>query len=197
MASAPLAKITAKTAADICKNFKLEEPAKKLLRDDMSPRQFFDVLMEQQQYLDAVRLLAYGLPKQEAVWWACQCARSIAGATPPPKIAAALDAAEKWVADPSEDNRRAAQTAAEAAEMGTPAGCAAIAAFWSGGSLGPPNVPVVPPGEYLTAHGVAGSVMLAAVQTEPVKAPEKYRKFFDLGVAIATGSNRWKEAAKK
>jgi hypothetical protein len=190
-------RVSAKTAAEICKRFSLEEPAKKLLRDDLTPRQFLDLLLQQKHHLDAVRLLAYALPKQEAVWWACLCARSVAGANPPPKVAAALQAAEKWVADPSEENRRAAMPAAEAAELATPAGCAAMAAFWSGGSLGPPNVPVVPPADHLTAHGISGAVMLAAVQTEPAKAPDKYRRFFELGIEVANGTNRWKEAPPK
>jgi hypothetical protein len=93
------------------------------------------------------------------------------GAALPAPQAAAVQAAERWVADPSEANRRAAQAASEAAGLGTPAGCAAMAAFWSGGSLAPPEAPVVPPGEILTAHGSAGPVMLAAVLTEPQKAP--------------------------
>jgi hypothetical protein len=83
--------------------------------------------------------------------------------------------------------------AAEAAGLDTPAGCAAVAAFWSGGSLGPPNVPVIPPGESLTAKGVAGAVMLAAVLTEPEKTPEKYRRFLAHGVEVAKGANRWRE----
>jgi len=192
MSSNGLVKITAKTAAEICKHFVLGDEAKKLMRDGLTPAQFLDTLIEKQHFPDAVRFLAHALPKQEAVWWACVCARSVAGSNPPPKIAAALQAAEKWVADPSEGNRRAAMPAAEAAEFKTPAGCAAVAAFWSGGSLAPPNVPVVPPGEYLTAHGVAGSVMLAAVQSEPEKAPEKNRKFLAQGIEVAKGTLRWK-----
>jgi hypothetical protein len=50
----------------------------------------------------------------------------------------------------------------------------------------------VPPGEYLTAHGAAGAILLAAVQTEPAKAPEKYRKFLAVGVEVASGANKWK-----
>src|SRR5437868_15322848 len=91
-------RVSAKTAAEVCKRFSLQEPAKKLLRDDLTPRQFLDLLLQQKQHLDAVRLLAYALPKQEAVWWACLCARTVAGANPPPKVVAALQAAEKWVA---------------------------------------------------------------------------------------------------
>jgi hypothetical protein len=192
MSSNGLVKITAKTAAEVCKHFQLGDEAKKLMRDGLTPAQFLDTLIDKQQFPDAVRFLAHALPKQEAVWWACVCARAVAGSNLPPKIAAALQAAEKWVADPSEGNRRAAMPAAEAAEFKTPAGCAAVAAFWSGGSLAPPNVPVVPPGEYLTAHGVAGSVMLAAVQSEPEKAPEKNRKFLAQGIEVAKGTLRWK-----
>jgi hypothetical protein len=38
-------------------------------------------------------------------------------------------------------------------------------------------VAAIPPAEHLTAKAVAGAVMLAAVQAEPEKAPEKYRWF--------------------
>ena len=188
-----MAKVTAKTAAEVCKNFGLGEEAKKLLRADMTPAQFLNTLMEKQQFLDAVRFLAHALPKREAVWWACQCGRAVVDKNPPPKIAAAFQSAEKWVVDPSEANRRAAMTAAEGAEFKTPAGCTAVAAFWSGGSLGPPNTPVVPPGEYLTAHGVGAAIMLAAVQTEPEKATEKYRKFLAQGIEVANGKQQWKK----
>jgi hypothetical protein len=179
-------------ATEVCKHFPLGEGAKGLLRDGLTVQQLLDQLLAKAEYQDAVRLLAHALPKREAVWWACLCGRAAAGAKPPPKVATAFQAAEKWAADPSEDNRRAAQQAAEAAEMSTPAGCAAMAAFWSGGSLGPPNVPAVPPAEYLTAHGVTGAILLAAVLAEPEKAPEKYRKFLAQGLDVARGTNRWK-----
>jgi hypothetical protein len=194
MSNGTLAKVEARTAAEVCKRFPLGEEAKKLLRDGLTPRQFLDALLERQEYPDAARFLAHALPKREGVWWACLCARAAHGPGAPAKAAAALQAAEKWVADPSEDNRRAAMAAAEAAELGTPAGCAAMAAFWSGGSLAPPNVPAVPPGEHLTAHGVAGAVMLAAVLNQPEKAAERYRQFFALGVEVANGANRWRPA---
>jgi hypothetical protein len=187
-----MAKVTAKTAADVSKHFPLGEDAKKLLNDKQTPGQFLETMLAKQLHEDAVRFLAHALPKQESVWWACVCARQCQAPNAPAGLTAAIQTAEKWVADPNEENRRAAQTAAEAAGIGTPAGCAAMAAFWSGGSLAPPNVPAVPPGEHLTAHGVACAVMLAAVSTEPEKAPEKFRKFLATGVDVASGANRWK-----
>ena len=187
-----LPKVTAKTAEELCKHFPLSDEAKPLLKPQQTPGQLLEALAAKSYWIDAVRLLAHALPKREAVWWALVCARTAHGANPPPKIAAALQAAEKWVLDPSEENRRPAWPAAEAAEIGTPAGCAAVAAFWTGGSLAPPQAPVIPPGEFLTAQGVAGSVLLAAVLTQPEKAQEKYKQFINTGAEIASGTNRWK-----
>jgi hypothetical protein len=194
---ATLTKVSAKTAAEVCQRFPLGQGSQKLLRPDLTPRQLLDLFIQHQQYLDAIRLLAYALPRREAVWWACLCARGVAGPNPPAKVMAALQAAEQWVSDPSDGNRRAALTAAEAAGFDTAAGVAAAAAFWSGGSLGPPNGPAVPPPEHLTAHGASGAIMLAAVQADPARAPEKYRRFLDLGIEVANGTNRWKEVPAK
>ena len=97
------------------------------------------LLMEKAMYPDAVRFIAHALPKREAVWWGWVCARRSAGENPPPKIKAALDATEKWIAQPNDDNRRLAMAAAEKAELGTAAGCAGLAAFFSGESLAPPR----------------------------------------------------------
>jgi hypothetical protein len=193
MSNGTWAKVTAKSAAEVCKLCTLGDEAKALARDGQTPKQLFDLLLAKPLHLDAIRLLAAALPKREAVWWACLCARQAHGANPPAKVAAALGAAEKWAADPSEENRRATQPAAEGAEMKTPAGCAAMAAFWSGGSLAPPHVPAVPPGEQLTGHGAASAVMLAAVLNQPEKAEEKHRAFLAFGVDVANGTNRWKE----
>jgi hypothetical protein len=190
-------KLPPKTATEIGKLFPLGDEAKDLLREGMTPRQYLDALLEKQHYIDALRFLAHALPKREAVWWACLCVRGVAGAGTPPPQTAALQAAERWVADPSEANRQACQGAAEAAGHGLPASCAAMAAFWSGGSMAPPNTPVVPPGETLTAHGAAGAALLAAVATEPQKVPEKQRMFLTQGLEVLAGTNRWKEALKQ
>src|SRR5262249_38189654 len=129
--------------------------------------------------------------KREAVWWASLCVRSVAGTNPVPEVVAALQAAEQWATDPTEENRRAALVAAEASGLGTPAGCTAMAAFWSGGGLGPANLPPMPPAEHLTARGVSGAVLLALVIAEPEKAAEKAGRFLAQGIAVADGTQRW------
>jgi hypothetical protein len=191
VSSGTATKITVATAAEVCQNLKLGDEARSLLRDGLTPPRYLDALLKEQHFIDAVNFLAHALPKREAVWWACQCARLAASSSAPP-VTEALRAAEQWAADPSEGNRRKAKTAADAAQLSTPAGCAALGAFLSGGSLAPPEIETpVPPGEHLTARIVAGAIQLAAVMPPPDKAPERFREFLALGQDVAAGINRW------
>ena len=182
MGSTPV-RIPSKTVA-ISTVAELGEEAMALLGPEMHPLDFVALLMEKALYPDAVRFIAHALPKREAVWWGWVCARRAAGDNPQPKIKAALEATEKWIAQPSEDNRRGAMAAAQKAELGTAAGCAGLAAFFSGGSLAPPEAPVVPPGEFLSAKAVSGAVIFAAVAKEPERAPEKFKSFVAQGVEV-------------
>ena len=184
------AQIISKTEA-ISNAAELAEEAMALVSPDVHPLDFVALLMEKKLYPDAVRFVAHALPKREAVWWAWVCARRSAGEQPPSKIKAALDATERWVAQPTEENRRSAMAAAEKAELGTAAGCAGLAAFFSGGSLAPPEAPPVPPGEFLTAKAVSGAVIFAAVAKEPERAPEKFRSFVAQGVEVTNRVKLW------
>jgi hypothetical protein len=156
-----------------------------------APREFVALLIEKQLHADAVRFVAHALPRREAVWWAWVCARKVAGAEPAPRIKAALDATERWIVQPTEENRRQALHFGEAADFGTPAGCAALAAFMSAGSLAPPDAPPLPPGEFMTAKAVSGSVTLAAVGTEPERAVEKFVEFVKVGLEVADRTHLW------
>jgi hypothetical protein len=108
------------------------------------------------------------------------------------KVAAALAAAEAWAADPTDDRRRAAFAAAEAAGFDKPASCAALAAFLIEGSLAPAHLQPVPAPSHAGPAAAAAAVVLAAVSVEPEKGDEKFRKFLALGSDVASGANRWK-----
>ncbi len=177
----------------ICAVAELGQDAAALITPEIQPLEYVSLLMERHLYPDAVRFLAHALPRREAVWWAWVCARREAGQNPPPKIKASLEATEKWIAQPVEENRRAAMAAAQAADLGTAAGCAGLAAFFSGGSLSPPEAPPVPPGEYLAAKAVTGAVIFAAVAAEPEKAPEKFKAFVAQGVEVTNKIKLWEQ----
>jgi hypothetical protein len=187
-------KVTAKSATDICKMFQMSDEAKPLLKDGLAPQAFFNQLVEKGHLLDAIKFLACALPKKEAIWWGILCARQGYGATVPPKVAAALAASEKWLTEPKEETRRAAEKASNEAELSTPGGCVAMGVFFSGGSISLPGLPEVPPADHHCAHFAACAVMLAAVVKEVEKAVEKHKAFLKLGGDVAAGTNKWKGA---
>jgi hypothetical protein len=188
----PLAKPGA--AADAAKAAPLEPPARDLLRAEHSPRQYLAALDQAGRLPDAVRFLAFALPRREAVWWATQCVRQVPALTADEKAAAALAAAEAWAADPTDDNRRKAFAAAEAAGFDKPAACAALATFLTEGSMAPAHLQPVPPPSHAGPAAAAAAVILAALVIEPEKGDEKFRKFLALGSDVASGANRWKGA---
>ncbi|MGC4054498.1 MAG: hypothetical protein QM757_35920 [Paludibaculum sp.] len=158
MSTAPPSGKQPKTVAELCQIAELGPAAAQLATPEIAAPDFLDAMVGAGEFPDAVKFLAFSLPRRESIWWAWVCARRASGATPPPPIKTALDATEKWIGQPTDAHRRAAMVAAEKAEFGTPAGCAALSVFFSGGSVAPPEAPAVEVAEYSCAKAVAGAV---------------------------------------
>lgn len=169
----------------------LGDDARAVLAPSHGPRQYVQTLLDRSLHVDAVRFLAHALPKREGIWWAWVCARRAYGDVLAPPAKAALDATEKWITQPTDDNRRAAMRAAEAAGFASPAGCTALAAFLSGGSLGPAETPSVPPSDLLTAKAITGAVTSAAVSGDPSKAAERFQGFIAQGLDVVNRLKLW------
>ncbi|HJZ57382.1 MAG TPA: hypothetical protein VKE74_20605 [Gemmataceae bacterium] len=176
-------------ATDLAKTLNLSDAGKALLNATLTVRQYFDALVGAGHHQDAIRFLAAALPKRESVWWGVACAREVLKALPEPQ-AKALAAAERWVKDPTEGNRRSAGAAAEAAGYGNPPGSLAAGAFWSGGSLAPANLPAVLPRDDLTGVAVGAALVLASV-ADPEKAAAARKRFLALGADVAAGKSKW------
>jgi hypothetical protein len=187
----PIRPLLPEKAREVCSLLGLDVGASPLLREGMTAEEFLTALIEQGQLADAVTFMSCALPKREALWWAALCARQGAAPTVSEADAEALNAAIRWVRDPSEEHRRAAMAAAEATDYETPSGLVALGTFFSGGSLAPPDVNPVPPGPELTARSVCNAVLLAAVLEEPERADEKYRGFLQTGLDVARRKLRW------
>jgi hypothetical protein len=174
---------------------KLEPHEAVLVSAEHTPSQAADALMQGGHHMAALKLLAWALPRREAVWWAAEFVAGHLDEKAAPEEKAALVAAHRWVVGQTEEDRRAAEAAAAAVDYGTPAGQAAIAACWSGGSLAPPKMAVVPPPEHLLPKAAANAVMLSVLQGEPKKAGEKFRAALALAGDVADGKSRWREGA--
>lgn len=152
-----------------------------------SAQEGLDVLVEAGLLVEAVRLAAHALPKREAVWWACMCARSIPDPALKPADIAALEAAEAWVRRPEEAARRAAAEAAEKTSFQSAEAWAAMGAFWSGGSIAPEGSPEVPPGEHLTGVAIAGAIVLASLRVRQDRQRPRLERFLASARSIAAG----------
>jgi len=187
MSNQPLVKIQATTAAEICAHFDLEEKARPLLSDGMRPREFVEALLVGKQYAAGIHFMAHALPAREAIWWACLCLQHACGNNLSAADRAASIAAVQWVLRPTEQNRAAAKAPAEAARAPSPAGALAMAASLTGGSLGAPNLPPVPPPPFAWAGYVAAAVKFAAIKVEPARITDTQRLFVELGIGVAEG----------
>lgn len=183
-----LTKVIAPEAKGICAlatagGYNLESPEK------LTPLEFLAELLDRNSLVEALQFLAFALPPREAVWWASTCARAELRDPVSQPVLNAIEAAETWVRRPTDEHRRAAMDRARATDFDTPGAWAAVAAFWSGGSMAPLNMPEVPPPPHLVGVAVAGAVALAAVQSEPQHADEKRERFLASAVDIANGGS--------
>jgi hypothetical protein len=168
----------------LCERAKVGDEAKALLTSESSTKEFIGCLIEKGLFRDAIRLIAHLLPKREAIGWGCLCVRHILGSQKDKALPDVQVAAERWVSAPNEENRWAAKQTADKEDPKTPSGLLAMAVFFAGPSMAPPNLQAVPPPEQAASEVVAGAVSLAGVVTEPEKAEEKYNVFMQKALAL-------------
>jgi hypothetical protein len=175
----------------VCDAAELEDDVLARLDEAEDLPAFIDGLSGDGFHEPAIAFLAQALPPRQAVGWAWVCAREVTGEGAPPEVEACLEATRAWIQEPSDDLRRAAFDAADAAGMDTPAGSAGLAAFFSGDSLAPADSDPVPPPDELVGRTVAGSVHISAAWGEPEDVMARYGDFLSRGLEFAERVNLW------
>src|SRR5580658_5298266 len=183
----PLVNVTAATASEICSRLYLDKAALGLLRPAMSPREFVDALVEKKQYLAAIDFLAHALPSREAIWWGCLSLQRTCGDKLEPWERRAFRITVQWVLQPDEANRAAAKQPADVLGPASAAGCLAAAANQTGGSVGPPQGPPIPPSPFAPARAAAIAIKMASTKCDPPEIQGTQRSLIELGMAIAEG----------
>jgi hypothetical protein len=182
-------KITQANAQRLCQTIELNETAKTLLEVNPTSADYLQQLVDEELYTDAVKVLAHALPKREATWWACLCARKSLTTTSLATESKAIELAEAWVYKPSEENRKLLIPIAESTHFKSAASWAAVSAFWSGSNISlTPEVTIAPP-EGLTAKAVTGAIITAAVSDKPENIASNYQLFLKQGIDIACGGD--------
>ena len=146
------------TAADVFEAFPTAAGDIKAKPSGAPPLDFLRGLAKSETPEDALSFAAYFLPKREAVWWGCQCLRSLLGGSV--KDDPCVQAAEDWVRHPEEDQRRRTLDFALQCDREEPVTWLALAAGWSGGSMTASNQHPVPAPPDLAAKSVRAAVLI-------------------------------------
>jgi hypothetical protein len=184
----PFRKIRATTAAEVTARVELSADARAFLLPDLSPQAYLALLVEHALIGDAIRFLAFALPVREAVWWAVVVAWN-GIEKPRPLESACLERAAAWVYNPDEALRRACFALAEEGKFEGAAAYAALAVFWSGGSLAPEGMPDAPADPSLGPIGAGASVLLAITAGDPLKLKPRFEAAVLRAINIANGGN--------
>jgi hypothetical protein len=152
------------SAASLAPRLLLSDDARDVLALGGNVRHCLDELLGRGMPADALALVASTLPKRYVVAWACECCKSVLaqGHLNSEVDRAGLALAQQWLADPAEENRRAALDFAEQGEFASPGAWLAASAGWNGGSLLPRGYDPVPPPEHLPAEAAVAALRLAA-----------------------------------
>ncbi|MEO3389463.1 hypothetical protein [Mesorhizobium sp. CAU 1741] len=184
----PFAKVAASTAAEICARVDLSPEARAFLLPNLSPQGYLALLVDAQHIGDAVRFLAFALPVREGVWWSCVVAKNTL--TEFSDIdKRCLEEASAWVYEPVEQRRRSCMVVSESANFEGAAAYAALAVFWSGGSMAPEGMPEAPPDPRLGHIGVGASILLSITAGDPLRLQQRFEEAIARGIDIANGGN--------
>ena len=183
-------KVTAQTAQEICSRAELSAEARPFLLPSLSPQSFLSLLVEAENIGDTIRFLAFALPIREAVWWAYVVAKTNIPA-PSELEMLCLERTASWAYEPDEQRRRSCMECAESAKFTGAAAYAALAVFWSGGSLAPQGMPDADADPRLGPIGVGASVLLSITAGDATTLTERFETAVVRAVGIANGGNGW------
>lgn len=183
-------KITAQSAQEICGRAELSADARPFLLPSLSPQGFLSLLVDAENVGDAVRFLAFALPIREAIWWSYIVAKTTIVAPTELEILC-MERAAAWVYEPNEAHRRSCMECAESAKFEGAAAYAALAVFWSGGSLAPEGMADAEADPRLGPIGVGASVLLSLTAGDPMRLTERFETAVARAVNIANGGNGW------
>lgn len=163
--------------------------------EDAAPDSYFRALRAGGNVMAALSYAAAALPKLEAVHWALASLPSVDAADP--DFAARMllrDTAQRWLAEPDDENRRAVERLVEQANRDWPETLIGLAIFFSGGSIAPEDCPPVPADPGLMGQLVAGAMQSVAAQGAHL-GPEFTGRILDLADQLATSGRKAVQSA--
>lgn len=109
----------------------------------------------------------------------------------------AVQAVWRWIVSPDERNTTLAMAAGNG-RPGTPEGMLAYTAAWSFGDLAPEGKMTVPVPPELPGTGLNSALLMMALDQDGYrKMPERYERYFKMGMDVVFGKNLWPESVSE
>jgi hypothetical protein len=183
--------MTAKNATEISRQAQIKIPAKDYLPLAQNARHYGELLVENQLWMDAIAYLSHAITPREGIWWAWFCARKASLPKSDPAEVKALALAEAWIAQPTDENRQAAQAASERLPSGSPPHSVLQAICYTGeveNDVTNEKMPVVP---YLANKMVQVAVLSSVYALDPEKPEAIATEFLRQGFEVANRIQLW------
>lgn len=137
-----------------------------LRNPDADPESGYRELRERDETSVAIRYIGHALPRFEAVAWAAHLLRGWSdSANLGVAERQALDSTMRWLEEPTDEYRRAALQAAEAADGNSAEQLLGYAVFMSGGSISEPDLPAVQPPPEVCGRLAVSAILVSAYRT--------------------------------
>jgi hypothetical protein len=158
-----------------------------IIANASSDAETLSLLIHAKLHFAAIKLLALGLPKREAIWWAYLCCYDYEANSAALTTQNALSTVSQWVHSPTENLRIQAKVLADHLEQYTASSWACMSVYWSGGSISPKEKQLVEPTEFMCGHAASNAIYLAANAQENTH--KAFSQYIKTGLHIAMGGN--------
>lgn len=182
---------TPKNAQDLAKIAQLKAPATDYLPQSKNAQHYAELLVQNGQWMSALHYMAIAIPPREGIWWAWYCARKAHAKDTNPAVTYALSLAEKWIGQPTEENRKIAAAYAERGEVsGAP--CHVLQAIEGSGELEDPmsgkKLDAVP---YLASRYVFAATAASVYMPDPANPQGTANEYLKQAFEVANRIQLW------
>ena len=183
----------ARNTKEIAQQAILKPPATDHLPHAQNAKHFADLLIEHKLWMPALNYMAHAIPPREGIWWAWFCARKSILSKATPEEQKALSLAEAWIAQPTDENRRAAKAYAERIPSGSPPQCVLEAIAFMGELEDPITGNTAPAIPYMSAKFVAAAVVGASYIPNPEQPEIAAAEYLNQSFDVANRINLWSQ----
>ena len=177
------------TAIQLCAVAGLKHPHTAMLEPAGSAPKFVDALIAGGHHIQAILYLAHAIPPREGILWAWTTIKKLPPALTPEELPV-LASVEKWIRDPSDENRRKCK---QAAFVLPPEGSMATLcdAVYFTGNLGEPGGHPVPAPAFSSSKFAGACLILCASQADPQNPSPHFDVCLAQGLEVAQRIKLW------